>query len=137
MCVEGSRLQVSEPPPDVDGSTTQVVESGMSGDESPFEKRVSRRYVVDASRDDVERSPDVSVGLLESVDPGMRVVEGPPKTIESSMKTIELPTRMRDRLGPAKASAPSHRVGSSRIVGRALRVIGRLPNVVDDDPSYT
>jgi hypothetical protein len=89
MCVEGSGLEVSDPPPDVDGSTTRVVQPGMSSDESPFEKRVSWLYVVDASRDDLERSPDVGVGRLESVDPGMRIVEGPPKTIESSMKMIE------------------------------------------------
>ena len=137
MCVEGSGLQVSDPPPDVDGSTTQVVESGMSSDESPLEKRVLRLYVVDPSQDDVARSPDVGGGLLESVDPGMKIVEGPPKTVESSLKTIERPTRMRDRFGPARAPALSHRVGSSRVVARALRVIGSLPDVVDDDPSYT
>jgi hypothetical protein len=137
MRVEGSRLQISDPPPDVDGSTTPVVESGMSSDESPLEKRVLRLYVVDPPQDDVERLPDIGGGRLESVDPGMRIVEGAPKTIESSMKTIERPTRMRDGFGPARAPAPSHRVGSRRVVGRALRVVGRLPDVVDGDPSYT
>ena len=130
MCIDGSGLKISDPPPDVAGSTTRIVESGMSGDESPLQKRVSRLYVVDPPRDDVERSTYVGGGLLESVDPGTRIVEGSPKTIESSMKTIERPTRMCDRFGPARASAPSHRVG-------ALRVIGRLPDVVDVDPSYT
>jgi hypothetical protein len=96
-----------------------------------------RVYVVDAPRDDVERSLDIGVGLLDSVDPGMKIVEGPPKTIEGSMKTIERPTWMRDRFGLARAPAPSNRAGSSRVVGGALRVIGRLPDVVDDDPSYT
>ncbi len=109
----------------------------MSRDESPLEKRVARLYVVDPPLDDVERSPDIGVGLLESVEPGKRIVEGPPKTIESSMKTIERPTRMRDRFGLARAPAPSNRAGSSRVVGGALRVIGRLPDVVDDNPSYT
>ena len=137
MCIEGPGLEISDPPPDVDGSTTQIVESGMSSDESPLEKRVSRLYVVDPPRDDVERLPDIGGGLLESVDPGMRIVEGAPKTIESSMKTIERPTRMCDCLAPARAPAPSNRAGSSRVVGGALRVIGGLPDVVDDDPSYT
>ncbi len=126
MCVEGSGLEASDPPPDVDGSTTRVVESGMSSDGSPLEKRVSRLYVVDPSQDDVERSPDFGGGLLESVDPGMRIVDGPPKTIESSMKMIEHPTRMRDGLGSARAPTPSGRGSSRRVVEGAPCVVREI-----------